>query len=97
MGIARLFIKSEGVKPYQGVVDKYGSLIEEGTKPYKRFMEWRVDCEEGKFEHVFLTGWEKRGDHAAFTKKTREEHPEYAEVRDNYEAMDVKHARDMEK
>lgn len=97
MRIARLFIKPEGVKPYQGVVGKYGGLTEQGTKPYKGLMEWRVDCEEGKFEHVFLTGWDKEGGHAAFTKKTSEEHPEYARVRDNYEGMDVKHARDMEK
>lgn len=96
LGIARLFVKPEGVKPYQEVVDKYSSQVEEGTKPYKLFTEWRVDCEDGKFEHVFLTGWKKEGDHAAFTKKTREEHPDYAGVRNNYEGMDVKHARDME-
>lgn len=97
MGIARLMIKPERVEAYQAIVDKYGAFVEEGTRPYKGFVEWRIDCEEGKFEQVFLTGWQAEGDHAEFTKKTREEHPEYAGVRDKYEGMDVKHARDMER
>jgi len=96
MGIARLFIKKEGVDAYQAVVDKYGKLIDEGTKPYTSVAEWRVDCEEGKYEHVVITGWEKEGDHAVFTKRMRED-PEYRTVRDNYEGMDVKHVRDMER
>lgn len=96
LGIARLFIKKEGVEAYQAVVDRYGSVIEQGTKPYKPFAAWRVDCEEGKYEYLVITGWEKEGDHAVFTQKTRQEYPEYAAVRENYEGMDVKHARDME-
>ncbi|KAE8443685.1 hypothetical protein EG329_001457 [Mollisiaceae sp. DMI_Dod_QoI] len=96
MGIARFFIKKEGVNVYQAIVDKYGRLRGEGTKPYKSVAEWRVDCKEGKYEHVVITGWENEGDHADFTKRMRED-PEYKEVRDNYEGMDVKHARDMER
>lgn len=97
MGIARLFIKEDGVAGYQAVVDKYGKVIEEGTKPYKSFAAWRVDCEDGKYEHLVITGWEKEGNHAAFTQKTRQEYPEYAGVRENYEGMDVKHVRHMER
>jgi hypothetical protein len=97
IGIARLLIKKERVSTFQGVVDQYGDLIEEGTKPYKPFAAWRVDCEDGNYEHLTITGWEKEGDHAAFTQKTRQEYLEYAGVRENYEGMDVKHVRDMER
>lgn len=96
VAIARLFIKSELVERYQKVVDKYASVVENGTKPYKPFAAWRVDCDEGKFEHLIVTGWAKEADHAAFAQKTGQEHPEYAAVRENYEGVDVKHARDME-
>jgi len=95
LGIARLLIRKEGVSAYQAVVDTYTNVIEKGTKPYKPFAAWRVDCEEGKYEHLVITGWQKEGDHAIFTQKTRE-YPEYAAVWENYEGMDVRHAIDME-
>ena len=44
-----------------------------------------------------MTGWEKEGDHAEFTRSTREKLPDYAAVRDNYESMELKHARNMER
>ncbi len=98
LGIARLHIKSgEHVTRYQNVVGKYGDLILEGTKPYPMAVGWRVDSEEGKQEHVILTGWETKDKHTEFTKKTREEFPDYAAVRDSYEGMEIKHARNMEK
>lgn len=97
LGIARLFIKKEGVSAYQAVVDKYRNVIEMGSEPYKPFAAWRVDCENGNYEHLIITGWQQEGDHGIFTRKTGEEYPEYAGVRENYEGMDVRHVRDMER
>ncbi|KUJ13653.1 uncharacterized protein LY89DRAFT_687061 [Mollisia scopiformis] len=97
LGITRLFIKGDARETYQEVVHRSASVVDEGTKPFKVVKEWRIDCEEGKFEHVFVTGWVEEGSHDAFTKTMREEHPDFAPMRDTYEGTEIKHARDMEK
>lgn len=94
VGIARLFVKNGGVEVYRSEVERLGKLIE-NTKPYKSVGEWRVDCEEGKFEHVIITGWQKDEDCAIFSK-TATEYLKSSTIGEYTVCMDVKHARDME-
>lgn len=98
MAVARLFIKNseEHVKGYDDVAEKYRRVVVEGAKPWKVVDGWRVDCEEGRREAIMLSGWDGIEAHEEFTARTREKYPEYAGVREHYEGMDVKHARNME-
>lgn len=97
IAIARLYINEEGVSSYQALIDKYAKVVEDGTKPYKPFSAWRVDCDDGKYEHLMITGWEKDSDHFEFARKTIDTYPEYGGVKDYYEGADVKHVKDMER
>lgn len=98
MSVARLFIKNseEHVKGYDDAVEKYRRAVVEGAKPWKVVDGWRVDCEEGRREAIMLSGWDGIEAHQEFTARTREKYPEYAGVREHYEGIDIKHARDME-
>ncbi|OCK85357.1 hypothetical protein K432DRAFT_377711 [Lepidopterella palustris CBS 459.81] len=98
MAIARLFIKDGGhADAYARLVANHRSLIVDATKPYKVVDGWRCDLEPGKHEALMFTGWESVEAHKAFTAKAREENEEYATVRDHYEGMEVRHARNMER
>lgn len=97
IAIARLYIKGgEHIDEYNRIVDKYRDTIADATKPHKVVDGWRCDSQPGKHEALMFSGWESIEAHRAFTAKMREEE-EYASIRDNYEGMEVRHARDMEK
>lgn len=98
MGIARLHIKSgENVRRYESAVEMYRAAVAEVTEPYPLVAEWRVDSEEEKQEHVFLTASEEAGDHTDLTKYTSDKFPDYSAARYNYESIDIKHAKNMER
>jgi heme-degrading monooxygenase HmoA len=96
MAIARLFIKGEKhIEEYQRLVDKYRATIADGARGYKVVHGWRYDVEPGKQESLMFSGWESLEAHKTFTAKMRK-NEEYASLCDNYEGMEVRHARDME-
>lgn len=98
MAITRLFMKDgeEHVKACEEIERKYREVVAEGRRPWNVVDGWRIDCENGKNEGVMITGWESVETHEAFTKRTREKHPEYGSVTQHYERMEVRHARNME-
>lgn len=97
MAVARLYIKSgEHVTEYNRLLKKHRGLIVEATKPYNVVDAWRSDSEPGKQESIMFTGWESVEAHKAFTEKTRAEISEYASIRDHYEGMEVRHAKNIE-
>ncbi|OCL14874.1 hypothetical protein AOQ84DRAFT_308182 [Glonium stellatum] len=96
MAIARLFIKGgEHVEEYNQIIRNHRSTIVEATQPYKVADGWRCDSEPGKHEALMFTGWNAVDSHKAFIVKARE-NAEYASVRENYEGIEVRYARNLE-
>ncbi|KAF2809642.1 uncharacterized protein BDZ99DRAFT_463424 [Mytilinidion resinicola] len=97
MAIARLFLKGgQHIEEYDRIVNKHRATLADATEPYNVVEGWRNDSEPGKREALMFTGWASMEAHKAFTAKMREDE-DYASVRNNYEGMEVRHARDMER
>ncbi|KAF2178139.1 hypothetical protein K469DRAFT_731897 [Zopfia rhizophila CBS 207.26] len=98
MSIARLFINDDQacIDAYNTVVANHKHTLIEATRPYKVVGGWRCDAEPGKHEALLFTGWESVEAHKDFTAKAGG-NAEYAGVRENYEGMEVCHARNMER
>jgi heme-degrading monooxygenase HmoA len=98
MAIARLHIKDgEHVIEHSRILEEHRGLIVEATKPYNVVDAWRCDSAPGKHESIVISGWDSVEAHEAFTERIKAGNKEYASARDHYEAMEVMHAKNMER
>jgi hypothetical protein len=97
VAIARLHVKGgEHVIAHKEITGRYGHMLVERAKPFGVVEGWRVDGEVGKEELVVITGWEAKEEHLVFGAGLREKYPDYATLRDHWEAFEANHMRDME-